>query len=37
MFARALIDTVRVRNNEVQLVTKKFTGFDDEQVSSKFQ
>jgi hypothetical protein len=37
MFADPLIDTVTVRNNEVQLVTKKFTGFDDTQVLSKFQ
>jgi predicted Ser/Thr protein kinase/tetratricopeptide (TPR) repeat protein len=37
MFAKPLIDTVTVRNNEVQLVTKKFTGFDEKQVLSKFQ
>ena len=37
MFAAPLIDTVTVRNNEVHLVTKKFTGFDDKQASSKFQ
>jgi hypothetical protein len=36
MFAKPLIDTVTVRNNEVQLVTKRFTGFDDKQYS-KFQ
>ena len=37
MFAEPLIDTVTVRNNEVQLVTKKFTGFDDLEVLSKYQ
>ena len=37
MFAKPLIDTVNVRNNEVQRVTKKFTGFDDREVSSRFQ
>jgi predicted Ser/Thr protein kinase len=37
MFAKPLIDTVAVRNNEVQLVTKKFAGFDGKQVSSTIQ
>ncbi len=37
MFARPLIDTVTVRGNQVQRVTKKFGGFDDEAVMSKYQ
>jgi hypothetical protein len=37
MFAKPLIDTVTVRNNQDQLVTKKFAGFDGRQESSKFQ
>jgi tetratricopeptide (TPR) repeat protein len=37
MFAQPLIDTVTVRNNEVKRVTKRFSGFDDSQVLSRFQ
>jgi tetratricopeptide (TPR) repeat protein len=37
MFAQPLIDTVTVRNNEVQRVTKRFAGFDDSRVLSRFQ
>jgi serine/threonine protein kinase len=37
MYAKPLIDTVTVRNNEIQPVTKKFAGFDDQLVLSKFQ
>jgi len=36
-FPRPLIDTVTVRENEVQRVTKKFDGFDDASVLSKFE
>jgi tetratricopeptide (TPR) repeat protein len=37
MFSRPLIDTVTVRGNEVQRVTKKFGGFDESTVMSKYQ
>jgi hypothetical protein len=37
MFAKPLIDTVTVRNNQVQRVTKKFAGFEDGLDLSKFQ
>ena len=36
-FARPLIDTVTIRGNEVQHVTKKFDGFDDAVVTTKFE
>ncbi len=37
MFAKPLIDTVTIRHDEVQRVTRKFAGFDDRQVSSTYQ
>ncbi len=37
MFAKPLVDTVTIRGNEVERVTKKFDGFDDARVTTKFE
>jgi len=37
MFPGALLDTVRVRTDQVQRITKKFAGFDDRNALGKFQ
>ena len=37
MFTKPLIDTIRVRTDQIQRVTRRFAGFDDRNALAKFQ